>query len=107
VRQLSSHKLRHTCGSRLANDGGADIFDIQKVLRHANLKYVPVYVHKPDVAAASAINRMAFKETQPASERSKVLTLAPKAGHLAQPSSGDLVETNGRAAVISEGTLAL
>jgi hypothetical protein len=45
-RALSFHDLRHSCASRLANDPGAVLPEVQAFLRHKNLNTTLSYIHR-------------------------------------------------------------
>lgn len=54
LKAASSHWLRHTAGSNLAN--GADLRHVRDTLGHSNLSTTNIYVHGEDDARHAAIS---------------------------------------------------
>lgn len=57
IAHITFHKLRHTCASRL-NEQGVDVITIQKILDHAELRTTQLYTHISSDSMIEAFTRL-------------------------------------------------
>ncbi|MFO7640543.1 MAG: site-specific integrase [Candidatus Competibacteraceae bacterium] len=56
-KKISPHKLRHTYATNLLN-AGADLVDIQALLRHVNLAKTQIYTHVGQARMEQVVGRL-------------------------------------------------
>ena len=76
VRQFNFHSLRHTYASQFMMRGG-NIYDLQKILGHSDLKSTMIYAHLSPQHLAEASNIVNYSYEEPQLGRNEELKMVP------------------------------